>query len=60
MRSFLPPVSLGGLHSKIRAVSLMLKATFLGAEGGPGEKQLENKLYLYRTVKDGGTTQKYS
>lgn len=48
VRAFLLCKSLGGLHSKIRAVSLMLKTTFLGAEGGP-EKAIKKQMYMYRT-----------
>lgn len=33
----------------------MLKATFLGAEGGPGKKQWENKMYMCRTMNGGAT-----
>lgn len=38
----------------------MLKATFLGAEGGPRKKQWENKMYMYRIMNDGGATLKFS
>lgn len=33
----------------------MLKATFLGAEGGPGKKQWGNQMYTYSTMNGGAT-----
>lgn len=38
--SFLPPESWGGIHWRMRAVSLINETRFLGADGGPEEKGL--------------------